>query len=242
MIDISTKLKELRIKEGLSQEKLAEQLMVSRQAVSKWENGEALPDMENMVALAKLYNISLDELVGINTNNVGYDEAAFQESETVIEDGADEKKSGFGVHIKVGDKVDVKEGDPIDDEDLCEDDDDELPEPKTGVTGFLHSLPYPIIVVVAYILLGSLAHAWHIAWILFVTIPVYYSLISCIAARRFAPFAYPVLATCIYLFIGMQYSLWHPGWVIFLTIPIYHPVAYAIDKAIANRKKPDSEN
>ena len=68
MIDISTKLKELRIKEGLSQEKLAEQLMVSRQAVSKWENGEALPDMENMVALAKLYNISLDELVGINTN------------------------------------------------------------------------------------------------------------------------------------------------------------------------------
>jgi transcriptional regulator with XRE-family HTH domain len=242
MIDISTKLKELRIKEGLSQEKLAEQLMVSRQAVSKWENGEALPDMENMVALAKLYNISLDELVGINSNNVGSDETAFQKSETVIEDGSDEKKSGFGVHIKAGDKVDVKVGDPIDDEDFCEDDDDELPEPKTGVTGFLHSLPYPIIVAVAYILLGSLAHAWHIAWILFVTIPVYYSLISCIAARRFAPFAYPVLATCIYLFIGMQYSLWHPGWVIFLTIPIYHSVAYAIDKAITNRKKPDSEN
>jgi hypothetical protein len=51
-----------------------------------------------------------------------------------------------------------------------------------------------------------------------------------------------VLAACIYLFIGMQYSLWDPGWVIFLTIPIYHSVAYAIDKAITNRKKPDSEN
>ena len=253
MIDISTKLKELRIKEGLSQEKLAEQLMVSRQAVSKWENGEALPDMENMVALAKLYNISLDELVGIKAdksdtadNRVGETnsaDAAFETAETVIEDGADDKKSGFGVHVKVGDNIDFKVGNPIDDDNYeDDDDDDELPEPKTGITGILYSLPYPIIVAVAYILLGSLAHAWDIAWILFVTIPVYYSLISCIAARRFAPFAYPVLAACIYLFIGMQYSLWDPGWVIFLTIPIYHPVAYAIDKAIANRKKPDSEN
>lgn len=243
MIDISRKLKELRIKEGLSQEKLAEQLMVSRQAVSKWENGEALPDMENMVALAKLYNISLDELVGINTNNEGADEAAFEASETIIEDGTDEKNDGFGVHIKVGDKVDFKIGNPVDDDDMDDDDDDDdLPEPKTGITGFLYSLPYPIMVTIAYFLLGAFADAWGIAWILFVTIPVYYSLISCIAARRFAPFAYPVLAACIYLFIGMQYSLWHPGWVIFLTIPIYHPIAYAIDKAIANRKKPNSEN
>ena len=69
MTNIAEKLKNLRIEHGLSQEKLAEQLMVSRQAVSKWEKGEALPDMENMIALAKLYNISLDELVGLNTNN-----------------------------------------------------------------------------------------------------------------------------------------------------------------------------
>ena len=245
MIDISTKLKDLRIKAGLSQEKLAEQLIVSRQAVSKWENGEALPDMENMVALARLYNISLDELVGINTDKNGAAEsenedasadAAFETAETIIEDGTDEKKSGFGVHIKVGDNVNIKVGNPIDDEDDDEDDEDDLPKPKSGVTGFLYSLPYPIIATIAFFLLGSLADAWHIAWILFVTIPVYYSLISCISARRFAPFAYPVLATCIYLFIGMQFSLWHPGWVIFLTIPVYYPIASAIDRAIANRK------
>ena len=243
MIDISSKLKELRISQGLSQEKLAEQLMVSRQAVSKWENGEALPDMENMVALAKLYNISLDELVGLETKSEN-EKAEFENAETIVEDGSEEKKSGFsgGIHVKVGDKVDIKLGDPypsdcpyLDDED---EDDDDLPEPKTGVTGFLYSLPYPIIVTIAYFLLGAFADAWGIAWILFVTIPVYYSLISCIAARRFAPFAYPVLAACIYLFIGMQYGLWHPGWVIFLTIPIYYSVASAIDKAIANRKNP----
>ncbi len=252
MIDISTKLKDLRINEGISQEKLAEQLMVSRQAVSKWENGEALPDMENMVALARLYNISLDELVGINADKSGAadikgDEtnsadADFEAADTVIEDGSDEKKSGFGMHIKLGDNIDFKVGNPIDDEDDDDEDEDDLPKPKSGVTGFLYSLPYPIIATISFFLLGALADAWHIAWILFVTIPVYYSLISCISARRFAPFAYPVLATCIYLFIGMQFSLWHPGWIIFLTIPFYYPIASAIDRAITNRKKPDSEN
>lgn len=51
-MDISAKLKELRAKKGLSQERVAEQLYVSRQAISKWENGEALPDMENLVAIS----------------------------------------------------------------------------------------------------------------------------------------------------------------------------------------------
>jgi transcriptional regulator with XRE-family HTH domain len=62
-MDISRKLKNLRIKSGLSQEKVAEQLYVSRQAVSKWENGEALPEMDNLVALAKFYNVSVDYLL-----------------------------------------------------------------------------------------------------------------------------------------------------------------------------------
>ena len=62
-MDISRKLKNLRIKSGLSQEKVAEQLYVSRQAVSKWENGESLPEMDNLVALAKFYNVSVDYLL-----------------------------------------------------------------------------------------------------------------------------------------------------------------------------------
>jgi transcriptional regulator with XRE-family HTH domain len=60
---IGKKLKRLRVKSGLSQEKVAEQLYVSRQAISKWENDEAFPDMENMVALAKFYNVSIDYIL-----------------------------------------------------------------------------------------------------------------------------------------------------------------------------------
>ena len=60
---IGQKLKDLRVKSGLSQEKVAEQLYVSRQAISKWENDEAFPDMENMVAIAKFYNVSVDYIL-----------------------------------------------------------------------------------------------------------------------------------------------------------------------------------
>ena len=49
----------------MSQEYLAEQLGVTRQAVSKWESGTSEPSTANLLALAKLYGISLDELVGL---------------------------------------------------------------------------------------------------------------------------------------------------------------------------------
>jgi len=61
---IADKLIELRKKQGLSQDELADKLSVSRQAISKWERAESLPDTENLIALSKLYEVSLDELVG----------------------------------------------------------------------------------------------------------------------------------------------------------------------------------
>ena len=51
---------------GLSQEALAEKLGVSRQAVSKWERSESSPDTDNLIALAKLYGVSLDELLYVD--------------------------------------------------------------------------------------------------------------------------------------------------------------------------------
>ena len=62
-IETANKLVELRKKHGLSQEELADKLGVSRQAVSKWERSEASPDTDNLIELAKLYDISLDELL-----------------------------------------------------------------------------------------------------------------------------------------------------------------------------------
>ena len=62
-VDIAYRLSKLRRDRSLSQEALANQLGVSRQAVSKWERAESSPDTDNLIALADLYGMSLDDLL-----------------------------------------------------------------------------------------------------------------------------------------------------------------------------------
>lgn len=75
-MDFSEKLKEIRKNEGLSQEQLAEKIGVSRQAITKWETGKGLPDIENMVIIAEIFKTTLDELLR--------DSAAKQEKKTPV--------------------------------------------------------------------------------------------------------------------------------------------------------------
>ena len=58
------KLKELRTRAGMSQEKLSEKLGVSRQAITKWETDKGAPEMDNLMALSDLFGVSVDELLG----------------------------------------------------------------------------------------------------------------------------------------------------------------------------------
>jgi len=59
----SEKLKECREESGLSQNDIAEKLSITRQAVSKWERGINEPDIETLVQLADIYNITIDQLL-----------------------------------------------------------------------------------------------------------------------------------------------------------------------------------
>lgn len=69
-MEIGNKIQELRKKENLSQEQLAEKIGVARQTISKWELGETSPDLKEAKELSKIFNVSLDELVGNNINNI----------------------------------------------------------------------------------------------------------------------------------------------------------------------------
>ena len=62
-MEFGNKLYELRKERGLSQEELASRLDVTRQTVSKWEVGDSTPDLDKLVLMAELFEISLDELV-----------------------------------------------------------------------------------------------------------------------------------------------------------------------------------
>ena len=62
-MEIGKKLKNARIKAGLTQEKAAEKINVSRQTISNWENEKSYPDIISVIALSDLYSVSLDELL-----------------------------------------------------------------------------------------------------------------------------------------------------------------------------------
>ena len=66
---LGEKIQRLRKARGMSQEELSAQLTVSRQAISKWELGESVPDTENVVQLSKIFNVSTDYLLHDDHND-----------------------------------------------------------------------------------------------------------------------------------------------------------------------------
>lgn len=62
-MEIGKKLKNARIEAGLTQEKAAEKINVSRQTISNWENEKSYPDIVSVIRLSTLYSVSLDELL-----------------------------------------------------------------------------------------------------------------------------------------------------------------------------------
>lgn len=196
-IEIASRLTALRKEHGYSQEELAEKLGVSRQAVSKWERAESSPDTDNLIALAKLYGVTLDQLVS------GSEEPATPpcNAQTACDSApADE---------------------PADD--TPDTHDDPLPhgsyfDHKRRVQEQKHrSFPYPLFATVAYLIMGFGFHLWHPGWIIFLTIPLYYLPQSERSYLRLL--GNPVMITIIYLLLGTMCNLWHPGWLIFLLIP-----------------------
>ena len=94
-VEIAERLAARRKLAGLSQEALAEKLGVSRQAVSKWERSESSPDTDNLIALAKLYGVSLDELLYVDESIE--DDVAFEAA-----DRAEARGAGASVVVAEG--------------------------------------------------------------------------------------------------------------------------------------------
>ena len=69
-MNLGNKIAELRKKNNLSQEELAEKVGVARQTISKWEIGDTTPDINQVKIISKIFNISIDELVDNDINNV----------------------------------------------------------------------------------------------------------------------------------------------------------------------------
>lgn len=238
-IEIANRLMELRKEHGYSQEQLAEKLGISRQAVSKWERAESSPDTDNLICLAKLYNISLDELLQLNdveSSNTKNDEKEVKKAQS----GSSVKITPTRVYINdENDEIDIsltgikiKENESENDYDLRF----EFEEKKivSKINGAL-----VFIVVIAYILMGSFADLWHPGWIIFVSLPLMCTVVEAIAYKDINKFAFPLLVVVVYLILGCGFNLWHPWWVLFITIPLYYEVINIFRKKKQNDKDDD---
>lgn len=91
---LSEKLYELRKKSALSQEQLAEQLGVSRQAISKWESGKAVPETDTLVSISKYFDVSLDYLMK-EGNSISESNVNLQVPQTEVMNGREKRILGI---------------------------------------------------------------------------------------------------------------------------------------------------
>jgi Predicted transcriptional regulators len=143
-IEIANRLAQLRKDQNLSQEELAAKIGVSRQAISNWERGEASPDTDNLILLANIYGKTIDEILTGNPPKV----EATPETITSQENTSEQYATSFQSN----------------------------PEPTSHANSyrFWATFPYPIICVIIFLILGFSFDVWHPAWLIFLTIPIYY--------------------------------------------------------------------
>lgn len=109
---------------------------------------------------------------------------------------------------------------------------------KPAVKSFnWYAFPYYILVLLMYLSIGFAFDKWHPTWLLFLTIPMYYTVIATIKSRNWYVFPYYLFAVLAYLIIGFTFKdAWHPTWLIILTIPVYY-LFIAVSRAKTFRAK-----
>lgn len=251
-IEIANRLVELRKKNGYSQEELAEKLGLSRQAVSKWERAESSPDTDNLINLSRLYSISLDALLATtddipepkmeDTSNTATESAPNAESITEDEQTSSHSANkgkdanSFGYSYKYGYSYSYNT-------DAEKEENGKYNHWKGGMYALI-----PLLVCAAYVVVGFVWNLWHPGWIMFLSIPVFITLIEGISTGRkkhslivgLNIFCFPVLVLIVYLTLGLVLGTWHPYWVLFLTIPMYYTSINLFIKR-PNKKKNDND-
>lgn len=213
--NLGIKLQEIRKQNKLSQEALAEKLGVSRQAISKWERGESAPDTENLIALSRIYGVSIDELLGNNSQPL---------KEDLYEEPVTEMKPQYDVP-QTERKLSFKERRAIE---------KAKPPLYPKLKSFLLKVPVWLFVPVIYMVTGMLGGLWHPMWLIFFFIPFYYQICHAVCAKNRRSFfrRLPIIPTVVvaFLCLGFFASLWKYAWLLFLIIPVYYWAANNVKK------------
>ena len=234
-IEIADRLVKLRKKNGLSQEELADKLGLSRQAVSKWERAEASPDTDNLICLAKLYGISLDELLSTD-----------DDVDTIVKEQVKKEEIKEGIHLVDDDGSEVhidKRG--IHSKD-CSDNEVKKEHFKDKGIMIIEIIEGALFLlsIIAYVLIGVLLGMWRSMWILLLVPSILCSLARAVYKRNGNKFNMIFTALFVYIFVCMVKpgGLWHPMWLVFLAIPAYYIIVGTIRKITGKREIDNQED
>ena len=249
-VEIAQRLAELRRERGFSQEDLASRLGLSRQAVSKWERAESAPDMGNLIALADLYEVTIDELLRVSPEveeDVLYEsqeraesaESAAAEAADAARDAAARAEAAAVAAVTAT----VADGKPDAAKVVVEVNAPNPPNapqapssavpPQGAPQGFAPGAPgHPGAWVPPHVAGHQGFHGPYGPGTQQVVPPQ--QPIPPAASVPITPapaplpkdplrsFPYPLLCAVIFLLVGFCFGWWHPGWIIFLTIPFYY--------------------
>jgi transcriptional regulator with XRE-family HTH domain len=230
-IEIADRLVALRKESGYSQEALATKLGISRQAVSKWERAEASPDTDNLIALSRLYGISIDRLLNLNGEEEKQEQRpaeeeasystenfeSFPEEEVSAKQEQEEDssppereyvkvyKDGISVSGKRGAEIRINDG-------------------EIFVNGGKVRGEVKINSKGIFVNGENVSGKEETEKNKRIKIRV----------RIMRDFPISLIIVVAYLFMGLAYNLWHPGWLMFLFIPIIYSAITAIEKRNAS--------
>ncbi len=217
--EFADRLIELRKDNGMSQEELAQRIGLSRQAVSKWERAESSPDIGNLVALAEIYGLTIDDIVkGTSAVSPEAAEEASSKAEAAVEEAAEEA-DGVQSAQPAKPTDDVSKMPPPDPSQRVDWADaaaaawhhgTQAPPPGHPFGGH-QGAPDP-----TQPFASPDPAAQHFAT------PDPGQPVDKPRKPAALMFPYPVLCALLYLIAGFAFGLWHPCWIIFFTIPFYY--------------------
>lgn len=260
-VEIAQRLAEMRRGKGYSQEELAENLGLSRQAVSKWERAESSPDTGNLIALAKLYGVTIDDLLRVESDID--DDVKFEaqdktlSTEAQVRASAEAAQNAAQAAVQAAAAVTAAQAHPVDPPQVAQ-------AAVTGArqapaqaaatgarqapaqaaaTGARQAPSQPFYTAASSTAYGSVpppppyGQSQH---------PVPPPVVppeqpggSAASTRRRGPwssFPYPVFCVIVVMVAGFFFDAWYPAGLIFLTVPLYYWIAHIIENDPNYRK------
>ncbi len=212
---IGKKLRFYRKKSHYSLEEVEREINISIEKNLDYEEGNKIPEIDELIKFAKLYNVKVDDLINENFSFKLSDE----DEETYIDINAGKpKKNKVKVNINpstINECVDLN-----------------FYKSGSVLSSFILLIGITLVTII-YLTLGFLLpdkNIWNVYWILYLVPFILSSFVEAVSSRKIQRFNITFLITFIYVLVGGLTSIWHPTWIMFLGIPLFYLVTDAIKK------------